>query len=168
MTDTKDFEKLEAGCYLTFSEASWGSLFEQWALKHGEFKEEVFAYFKPGSKVPGFKYKNKGGKSEIQREIQAGKGNKYYIGWTMYMKTAKAFAGTLTIFREKDVEVYYVDNSGNVNKFEPKVEYDLAKLQIHSVAAIPAKAGTYDGVKSIEPGTFRENARKVGASLTLV
>eukprot|EP00465_Bigelowiella_longifila_P012635 CAMPEP_0185279422 /NCGR_PEP_ID=MMETSP1359-20130426/63519_1 /TAXON_ID=552665 /ORGANISM="Bigelowiella longifila, Strain CCMP242" /LENGTH=174 /DNA_ID=CAMNT_0027874299 /DNA_START=63 /DNA_END=587 /DNA_ORIENTATION=- len=159
----KKCAEFNAGCYMTFSPASWGALFYQWSAKPTEFKEEIFAYFEPGKKVPAFKYKKHGGKSEIIREIQAGKDKRLYIGFTHYIKAAIENKGKIVLFYP-DVACFYL-TGGNVFAFELGKVYDFTEIKASCIAAIPAKAGTFEGVKTLSGATFKENANKVGASL---
>ena len=182
------------GCYLTFSSASLGVLFQQvrlhcpplqqahardclrvatdvlrppraqWSEKPQEFKEEVLAFFKPNKKVPAFKFKSYGGKQEIIRQMQAGMIKRYYIGWTHFLKLAKEWQGELVIYRTSDVELYYLDN-GKIIRMEAGKSYDLGKIKTLAFSAVPVKAGTYEGVTTLEFGAFLENANKKGASL---
>merc|ERR1719251_505855 len=57
-------QKGDMGCYLTLSDASNGSMFLHWST------DAVYGhvgYFKPTKKVPAFKFKTNGGKSELTR-----------------------------------------------------------------------------------------------------
>ncbi|GAB5353020.1 hypothetical protein AAMO2058_000002700 [Amorphochlora amoebiformis] len=166
-SDKKAYDSNPKGCYLTFAHESLGVLFEQWSEKATDFKEEVFAFFKPTKKVPTFKYNKKGGKSEIIRELQAKNIKRYYIGWTHFLKTAKEYKAEVTIYRTKDVQVYFLTSNGDVKSMDPNKAYNLCDLKISAIAAVPKNAETFDGVKSISFGSFMENANKVGASLAL-
>eukprot|EP00465_Bigelowiella_longifila_P008461 CAMPEP_0185260074 /NCGR_PEP_ID=MMETSP1359-20130426/8728_1 /TAXON_ID=552665 /ORGANISM="Bigelowiella longifila, Strain CCMP242" /LENGTH=165 /DNA_ID=CAMNT_0027846187 /DNA_START=21 /DNA_END=518 /DNA_ORIENTATION=+ len=157
-------QEISDGCYLTFSDASHGVLFEQWTKKDGEFKEEMLAFFRPNKSVPGFKYKRYGGKTEIIREIQATNIRRYYQGFTHYLKTAKEYKGELELLQE-NAEVYYLDNDNGVHKLETKENHALEKMKISAFAVIPMKADTFEGVKTLSKGKFLENGRKKGASI---
>ena len=92
------------GCYLTFSEASQGTLFLHWfvtvqinfAAQRHIFRESsvdsrrlvvyahrseapvagALAFFEPRKTVPAFKYKSNGGRSELNREMSGGTGER--------------------------------------------------------------------------------------------
>ena len=92
------------GCYLTFSEASQGTLFLHWfvtvqinfAAQRHIFRESsvdsrrlvvyahrseapvagALAFFEPRKTVPAFKYKSNGGRSELIREMSGGTGER--------------------------------------------------------------------------------------------
>eukprot|EP00466_Bigelowiella_natans_P001403 jgi/Bigna1/139278/aug1.49_g13986 len=159
-------QELPDGCYLTFSDASHGQLFEQWTKKNGEFKEEILAFFKPNKSVPGFKYKRYGGRTEIIRKVlhhEDGFGHNPG-GFTQYLKTAKEYKGELEMFQE-NADVYYLDNDNGVHKLETKEKHVLEKLKISAFAVVPTKANTFEGVKTLSKGKFLENGRKKGASI---
>ena len=61
------------GCYLTFSEASQGTLFLHWSETP---VAGALAFFEPRKTVPAFKYKSNGGRSELIREMSGGTGER--------------------------------------------------------------------------------------------
>ena len=61
------------GCYLTFSEASQGTLFLHWSETP---VAGALAFFEPRKNVPAFKYKSNGGRSELIREMSGGTGER--------------------------------------------------------------------------------------------
>ena len=50
------------GCYLTFGTESQGTLFVHWSETE---VEGAIAFFAPRKKVPGFKFKQNGGRSQV-------------------------------------------------------------------------------------------------------
>mmetsp|Transcript_25250 Transcript_25250/g.75790 ORF Transcript_25250/g.75790 Transcript_25250/m.75790 type:complete len:172 (-) Transcript_25250:146-661(-) len=79
------------GCYLTFDAASQGTLFTHWSETP---VEGALAFFAPRKNVPAFKFKQKGGRSELIREMSGGTGERikrYYSGWCQFVKLAKQF-----------------------------------------------------------------------------
>jgi len=91
------------GCYLTFSDASQGTLFLHWCVTvqiyfcraaahlsrvvgrrlvvYNAHRSEApvagaLAFFEPRKTVPAFKYKSNGGRSELIREMSGGTGER--------------------------------------------------------------------------------------------
>jgi len=59
----------EPGCYMTFNPGNLGVLFQQWAFRSTDFKDdEIWAYFQPGRQVPRYKFNTHNGKSELLRK----------------------------------------------------------------------------------------------------
>ena len=79
------------GCYMTFEPVSQGTLFVHWSETP---IEGAIAFFAPRKNVPGFKFKQNGGRSELIREMSGGTGGRikrYYSGWCQFIKLAKQF-----------------------------------------------------------------------------
>lgn len=86
------------GCYLTFDAASQGTLFVHWSETP---IEGAIAFFAPRKNVPGFKFKQNGGRSELIREMSGGTGERikrYYSGWCQYVKLAKSFQAAFVMY----------------------------------------------------------------------
>ena len=155
----------ESGCYLTFEPTNNGTLFTNWSHTR---VPNAFAFFLPGKKVPGFKYKQKGGRDEIIRGMRGGVGQggltRYYIGWSHFIKLAKEYKGTLTILHNQDLDLFsHVTSSGAVAPlpfFEP---IDTASFD--GVAVLPKANAAFNGVETMTRDYFVGTGNKEGAAL---
>uniref|UniRef100_A0A6V3MJ64 Immune mapped protein 2 N-terminal domain-containing protein n=1 Tax=Lotharella globosa TaxID=91324 RepID=A0A6V3MJ64_9EUKA len=156
----------EPGCYMTFNPGNLGVLFQQWAFRSTDFKDdEIWAYFQPGRQVPRYKFNTHNGKSELLRGMsQVSQMKKKYIGYTHFVKLAIEFGGRLILLRD-DIECYYL-NGGEVHRMEKDCFYDLSIIKADVVAVIPKDAGTFQGIKTLPGDAFRDNANRVGAALS--
>jgi hypothetical protein len=88
------------GCYLTFESSSGGQL--MLIYSKSEIPLNAIGFWCPGSdhQIQGFKFKSKGGKSELIKGIAGGDQNrrKYYSGWCQFIKLAKAMNGYVIKF----------------------------------------------------------------------
>ena len=105
------------GCYLTFSDASQGTLFLHWCVTvqiyfcraaahlsrvvgrrlvvYNAHRSEApvagaLAFFEPRKTVPAFKYKSNGGRSELIREMSGGTGERIK---RFYQRANQIYAG---------------------------------------------------------------------------
>lgn len=69
----RERESVGRRCYLTFGAESHGTLFVHWSA---EPVEGALAFFAPRKNVPGFKFKQNGGRSELIREMSGGTGER--------------------------------------------------------------------------------------------
>jgi len=154
-------QKGEMGCYLTLTSSSNGSMFLNWS--HTKVDGSV-AYFKPTKSVPAFKFKTKGGKSELTRGTDNSAKN-LYTGWVNYCKLCKEYKGTF-VLKATDTAIWTLTGSKpfRIPQGEP---VDLTTVE--TVAAVPGKASdsVFGGLKTISKGTFINKAQEKGAALTL-
>ena len=80
-------------CYLLFSEANGGCFVEQWSSR---FIEGALAAFVPLQVVPSFKLRSNGGRSEILRDAGGPNIKRFFVGWTHFVKSARATTLTRT------------------------------------------------------------------------
>ena len=93
----RERESVGRRCYLTFGAESHGTLFVHWSA---EPVEGALAFFAPRKNVPGFKFKQNGGRSELIREMSGGTGERikrYYSGICQFIKLAKSFDASLVL-----------------------------------------------------------------------
>ena len=81
-------------CYLTFTEASQGSLFFHWSE---EPVEGALAKHTPTKPPPAFKMKDTGGRQEIIRGMVGPGVSKFYEGYCQYLKAAATGGGPFVI-----------------------------------------------------------------------
>ena len=158
----------ESGCYLTFEPVNNGTLFTNWS--HTRI-DNAFAFFSPGKKVPGFKFKQKGGREEVIRGMRGGVGagglGRYYIGWTHFIKLAKEYKGTLVVLHNQDAEFFYhVQASGAVKPLEPFANFDTANMD--GVAVLPKANAAFNGVETMTRDYFVGTGNKEGAALYMI
>lgn len=102
MSDEKKDGELDGpeGCYLTFESSSGGQLVLIYAKSEIPLNAIGFWCPGPNHQIQGFKFKSKGGKSELIKGIAGGDQNrrKYYSGWCQFIKLAKAMNGYVIKF----------------------------------------------------------------------
>lgn len=152
-------QKGSLGCYLTADDASNGSLYLNW--KNGEVDNNL-AFFLPTKSVPKFKLKKNGGKEELTRGTAVKKKN-LYQGWCNFVKLGKGYKSTFS-YSSEEVKVYSLEGS-KITFLERGESYDLTKVDV--VAVIPGTSKVYDGLKSIDKGTFIGKAQSKGGALPL-
>jgi len=152
-------QKGDMGCYLTEESSSNGSLFLNWS--QGGVDSSI-GYFKPTKSVPKFKFKAKGGKSELTRETNSNRKN-YFEGWCNYFKLAKEFRGSLMY---KTSDVMLLTHIGSKIAILPRGELLDIKV-IEAVAAIPGTSSAFEGIMTCDRGSFLNKAQAIGAALVL-
>lgn len=152
-------QKGAMGCYLTAEDASNGSLFLNWSETA---INNSLAYFKPTKSVPKFKFKSKGGKNELTRNTSSNRKN-FYEGWCNYIKLAKEYKSQ---FRYASMDVRIYEQTGSKVSMIPRGTLtDLSKMSV--IAAIPGSSTIFEGLMSVDKGTFINKSQAVGAALTL-
>tara|TARA_B100000780_G_scaffold74643_1_gene50194 strand:- start:35 stop:505 length:471 start_codon:yes stop_codon:yes gene_type:complete len=151
-------------CYLTFTEASQGSLFFHWS---DEPVEGALAQHTPTKPPPAFKMKDTGGRQEIIRGMVGPGSNKFYEGYCQYLKAAAAGGGPFVITAEGplEVSVYILDSGDNIVRCARGQEYSLAGAK--AVAVTAAASDHLNGPKTMVQQTFLESGRKAGYALVL-
>jgi len=149
-------------CYLTYVEASNGSLFLNWSQTP---IKGALSYFQPGKPVPGHKYSTQGGKEELTRGTDSTPKNGYQ-GWCNYLKLAREFNGTITI-NTKDVQITVHDDSNKINKIAPGKAFTLHDYTMPAVGAWPASKALFEGAMNTGRDHFINTAQGAGAALVL-
>jgi hypothetical protein len=90
-------EATQDGCYLIYDSASGGTLVLHYS--HEEIPENAVGFWAPGhgKLIRDFKFKGKGGYSELIRGIVGGVQNrkKYLSGWCQFIQLAKSLKGSV-------------------------------------------------------------------------
>lgn len=154
---------LGGGNYLSYEEASNGSLFINWKAE-GPGPEKSLAYFLPGKTVPKFKYTKAGGKEELTRSTDSVKKN-FFQGWTNFVKMAREFQGQFVLLGSP-VSLYF-NCDGKIVKVEPNKMYDFKSVSVQAVACFAATNETFEGAMTMDKGMFIAKAQEVGAGLPL-
>ena len=152
----------EPVCYLVYSSAHEGSLLLCCAT--GEIKGAL-AKFKPRKNVDEFA-SMEGGKSELCRNVGAG-GQRYYTGWTYFIKTARSFDGVFTQLmspKTLPAAIYLHDTSARVSKLELGVSVNFDAV---ATVAVSSGNGAAFEVPTMEPHIFQQVGEWMGAVLTL-
>lgn len=126
----------QPGVYLIFEPIQYGTMFIVWSKTR---IEGALARGEPGKEVPEFKY-DKGGKSELCRELARDKQN-YYKGWSMFMQTCHQFKCTVVDYGKVDdsapipaaVWLHYREDRG-VKKVLPSTPFTTAGVDVIAVA----------------------------------
>mmetsp|Transcript_17091 Transcript_17091/g.20578 ORF Transcript_17091/g.20578 Transcript_17091/m.20578 type:complete len:254 (-) Transcript_17091:234-995(-) len=155
--------KFCCGCFLSFETTSEGTLFINWSENEIDV-EGTYAYFTTTQKVPKFKFKQNGGKSELIRGFLGQSKGKYYQGWVQFVKLAREFKAILTMNFDDNIELYFLNGSNQVHPI-PKGEAVEASDFI-AVSAIPKDSNAYQGVATMTNDFFTGTGNKVGASLS--
>jgi len=145
----------EPGCYLTFSEASNGTLFVNWREKEGAVNDAL-AYFKPVKPVPKFKYQG-GGTVELARSCNSVKMN-YYTGFCSFVKMAQEF-GALLILKKPEVLILTI---AKCQLSQAAVEQPLDLRNADAIAVVPPLTTTFEGAKTMDLSAFSNQARAAG------
>lgn len=154
-------QKGEMGCYLTVNTSSNGSMFLNWSQKD---VTGAVGYFKPTKSVPAFKFKTKGGKSELTRETDSNRKN-YFTGWVNYVKLAKEYKSTL-MYKTSDVALWSLVGS-KPSQLPRGVLADISNVQVIAAVSGKSSGAVFGGLKTIDKGTFINKAQEQGAALTL-
>merc|ERR1712038_518672 len=154
-------QKGEMGCYLTVNTSSNGSMFLNWSQKD---VTGAVAYFKPTKSVPAFKFKTKGGKSELTRETDSNRKN-YFTGWVNYVKLAKEYKSTL-MYKTSDVALWSLVGS-KPSQLPRGVLADISNVQVIAAVSGKSSGAVFGGLKTIDKGTFINKAQEQRAALTL-
>merc|ERR1712130_116845 len=147
------------GCYLTADDSSNGSLYLNWK---SSALDNSLAFFLPTKSVPKFKFKKNGGKEELTRNTSVKKENAYQ-GWCNFIKLGKEYKSVFE-FSTEDVRVFSLEGS-KITCLERGESYDLTKIDV--VAVIPGSSKVYDGLKSMDKGSFIGKGQSKGAALSL-
>eukprot|EP00463_Aulacantha_scolymantha_P006044 TRINITY_DN756_c1_g1_i1.p1 TRINITY_DN756_c1_g1~~TRINITY_DN756_c1_g1_i1.p1 ORF type:complete len:152 (-),score=18.23 TRINITY_DN756_c1_g1_i1:344-799(-) len=148
------------GCYLTFEDSSNGTLFLNWNKSN---VDKHIAYFKPTKSVPLFKFKTKGGKSELTRSTNNNTKN-FYEGWCNYIKLAKEYKSTF-IYKDNNVKICSHGSDKKIVTVPRGVVTDLKEFQ--TVCALPGACKIFDGITTLDRSSFINKSQAVGAALVI-
>lgn len=148
------------GCYLTYADASNGSLFLHWSKT--VVSDGVLAFFKSGKPVAGFKFTKQGGREELTRETNS-KVKNYFEGWCNYVKMAKEYGGEFTL-ADYEVGLYFLQGS-SLSRVEVGAPQSLAKVD--AVAVINGGNELFAGVVTTDISRFLNEGQGAGAALRL-
>jgi gelsolin len=149
-------------CYLSYIEASNGSLILTWS------KEPVkgsLSFFQPSKPVADHKYKSNGGREELTRGTDSTPKNGFQ-GWCNYLKLAREFAGTVTV-NTKDVQVCVHDDNNKLRKINAGESFQLHDYQMPAVGAWPMSKALFEGAVNTGRDHFINTAQAAGAALVL-
>ena len=159
------------GCYLTFSDASQGTLFLHWSETP---VAGALAFFEPRKSVPAFKYKSNGGRSELIREMSGGTGERikrFYSGICQYVKLAKSFDAAVVFYEHgtlPSVEIALIDGAkSDYNVIHIKTNAPVESLA--SVTAVGVAPGASDAfaASTFSREYFISTASKAGSALAI-
>jgi len=167
---------LEKGCYLTNEPFNQGTLFCTWSATP---VEGAIAYFKPIKNVPAFKYRQNGGRSELQRGVN---GNvhfkKYCLGWCGFFKMAREFEGEILVINKSQTmeslgksmttEVKILFNRETVlAEVDTGVSYNTTEWLPTCSAIAVVKGDCLDfEAHTMSQSMFTNNAEKFGAQIS--
>lgn len=148
------------GCYLTYEDTSSGSLHLNWSQTE---VEGYLGYFKPTKSVPKFKFKAKGGKSELTRSTNNMDNGNYFTAWCNYVKMAKQYRSTL-VYVDNNVQLF-THNKSKIGTLGMTTVHELELLEC--IGAVPSGGTIFDGVATTSRGNFINKCQSGGAALTL-
>ena len=126
-----------------------------------------------GKSIQGFKFNRAEGRSELIKGIAGGDSNrrKYFDGWCMFVKLAKAMNGSVKKFNLPGQGVK-VDVYGYIAKESRPVQLPLEDglvdvSRYDAVAVVPQHKNFLQGVKTMILSTFLEKGGIAGSSTTL-
>ncbi|KAL8273677.1 hypothetical protein Esti_002389 [Eimeria stiedai] len=152
------------GAYLTFDGASNGTLFIVWSRTP---VEGAFAFFEPKKAVAEFKFKDKGGKAEITRNLMEDK-TKYYHGWCEFFKFGAENHGICKLLPGAEqaplkVDVAFLDG----NRVQRLQEGNsLPAKNLTAIGCVPRGDPAFQA-QTLAKEVFFRNARKGGAAILL-
>ncbi|ANQ05954.1 Uncharacterized protein PCOAH_00002450 [Plasmodium coatneyi] len=153
----------DKGAYLTFDNASNGSLFIVWKK---EKVDGALMFIKPTKAVPEFKFTSNSGKSELIRNLQSDK-KLFYSGVCQFIKKAKEINGEVTLLAHFNdtfpikVNVYFLKGN-NVVPLSVDVSFDLDGVD--AVSVLPHGSSSLQ-VKTMKKDMFVSRGNTEGASI---
>jgi hypothetical protein len=150
------------GCFLTYAEASNGSLFLNWSKTP---VQGALAAFQAGKPVADHKYKSNSGREELTRGTDSTPKNGYQ-GWCNFLKLAREYNGTVTVFT-KDVRVCVHDDSNTLKMIKPGESFEVHTQQMPAVGAWQASKALFEGAQNTGRDHFINTAQAAGAALVL-
>jgi len=150
------------GCFLSYVEASNGSLIITWSTTP---IAGSLASFKAGKPVADHKYKTNSGREELTRGTDSTPKNAYQ-GWCNFLKLAREYNGTITVYT-KDVQVSVHDDSNKILMLNAGEPFEVHSQQQPAVGAWQRSKALFDGAQSTGRDHFINTAQAAGAALVL-
>ena len=162
------------GCYLTYETDSGGRLMLCYQ-RGGEPPRNTVGFWAAGEgkSIQGFKFNAAGGRSELIKGIAGGDSNrrKYFDGWCMFVKLAKAMNGSVKKFYAPGcgvgVDVYGYNTRQASVSFLDMDDGFVDVSNFNAVAVVPRGKNFLQGVKTMMLTTFLEKGGIAGSSTTL-
>eukprot|EP00041_Stephanoeca_diplocostata_P021318 m.494935 g.494935 ORF g.494935 m.494935 type:complete len:160 (-) comp21797_c0_seq18:2082-2561(-) len=156
----------QSGCYLIFDESNNGTLYQHWS---DVIIPEALALFSTQKKIPAFKFKQNGGKTELARDCGGGvKIKNFYTGVAQFVKHAKSFQGKVQIGSgswPNPTSIYVLMGAGfKVICLEPEIALPLDDAV--GVAAVHADNSALD-VQSLSTQVFLSAGVAAGDAIRL-
>lgn len=147
-----------SGCYLTFDPASGGVMHATWS--HDPV-EGAWAFAEPRKKVPGFKFKQNGGRVELVRNCGAVGKKNMFNGWAQFFKLAYDYDSEVVV-QGREVDLWFSSLDRTVHSIEPGTPVLASDINI--IAVMPHDSATFQGVKIMPDNQFQDFA-KAGYSI---
>jgi len=142
--------------YLTFDQASNGSLFTHWSQTP---VPDALCKYTPTNEVAKFKYTQNGGRNELIRTMNGPNVQRFYLGWVQFFKAAKENdAEVVVLLGEKapaPLAVYIVNKDTSVSRVQENTPFKLDN--VGAIAAVNPSVSVY-GVQKMNVALFREHA----------
>jgi len=150
------------GCFLSYVEASNGSLIITWSKTP---VAGALASFQAGKTVADHKYKTNSGREELTRGTDSTPKNAYQ-GWCNFLKLAREYNGTITVYT-KDVQVSVHDDSNKIIMIGVGEAFEVHSQQQPAVGAWQRSKALFEGAQSTGRDHFINTAQAAGAALVL-
>ncbi|CAG9484290.1 conserved Plasmodium protein, unknown function [Plasmodium vivax] len=154
----------DKGAYLTFDNASNGSLFIVWRK---EKVDNALMFIRPTKAVAEFKFSSNSGKSELIRNLQSDK-KLFFSGLCQFIKEARDIKGVVTLLSHFNdtfpikVNVYFLKGN-NVVPLSVGVPFDLDGVD--AVSVLPQGSSSLQ-VKTMKKDMFVSRGNSEGASVS--
>jgi len=150
------------GCFLSYVEASNGSLIITWSKTAIAGALAAFTAAKP---VADHKYKTNNGREELTRGTDSTPKNAYQA-WCNFLKLAREYNGTITVYT-KDVQVSVHDDSNKITMINVGEHFEVHSQQQPAVGAWQRSKALFEGAQSTGRDHFLNTAQAAGAALVL-
>jgi hypothetical protein len=150
------------GCFLSYVEASGGSLIMTWSK---DPIQGALASFKAGKPVADHKYKTNSGREELTRGTDSTPKNAYQ-GWCNFLKLAREYNGTVTVYT-KDVQVCVHDDSNKLHMVNAGEPFEVHSQATPAVGAWQRSRALFEGAVNTGRDHFINTAQAAGAALVL-
>jgi gelsolin len=150
------------GCFLSYIEASNGSLIITWSKTP---IQGALAWFSAGKPVADHKYKTNGGREELTRGTDSTPKNAYQ-GWCNFLKLAREYNGNITV-STKDVQICVHDDANKLQMITPGESFEVHSQQMPAVGAWQASKKLFEGAQNTGRDHFINTAQAAGAALVL-
>jgi gelsolin len=150
------------GCFLSYVEASNGSLIITWSKTP---VAGALAAFTAGKPVADHKYKTNSGREELTRGTDSTPKNAYQ-GWCNFLKLAREYDGTITVYT-KDVQVSVHDDANKIRMIGVGESFEVHSQQQPAVGAWQRSKALFEGAQNTGRDHFINTAQAAGAALVL-